>query len=91
MSVSLKGTLVLVGAGKMGSAMLEGWLASGADPKMIVALDPFASDEMKALLNKHGVASVSQYDHWGGECDACTSVRPSARSGQAFFYWLLLI
>lgn len=56
MSVSLKGTLVLVGAGKMGGAMLEGWLASGADPKMIVALDPFASDEMKALLNKHGVA-----------------------------------
>ena len=56
MSVSLKGTLVLVGAGKMGGAMLEGWLASGADPKKIVALDPFASDEMKALLAKHGVA-----------------------------------
>lgn len=56
MSISLKGTLVLVGAGKMGGAMLEGWLASGADPKKIVALDPFASEEMKALLSKHGVA-----------------------------------
>jgi pyrroline-5-carboxylate reductase len=56
MSIDLKGTLVLVGAGKMGGAMLEGWLASGADPKKIVALDPHASDEMKTLLAKHGVA-----------------------------------
>ena len=56
MSIRLVGTLVLVGAGKMGGAMLEGWLKSGADPKKIVALDPFASTEMKALLSKHGVA-----------------------------------
>jgi pyrroline-5-carboxylate reductase len=56
MSINLSGTLVLVGAGKMGGAMLEGWLASGANPKKIIALDPHASDEMKALLAKHGVA-----------------------------------
>ncbi len=56
MSSRLAGTLVLVGAGKMGGAMLEGWLASGADSKKIVALDPFASDDMKSLLAKHGVA-----------------------------------
>ena len=55
MSLALKGTLVLVGAGKMGGAMLEGWLKSGANPKKIVVLDPFASDEMKALLVKHKV------------------------------------
>jgi pyrroline-5-carboxylate reductase len=30
-----RGALVLVGAGKMGSAMLEGWLARGLDPKKI--------------------------------------------------------
>ena len=56
MSINLKGTLVLVGAGKMGGAMLEGWLASGADPKKIAALDPHVSDEMKTLLAKHDVA-----------------------------------
>lgn len=56
MTIKLAGTLVLVGAGKMGGAMLEGWLAAGADPKKIVALDPFASDDMKALLTKHRVA-----------------------------------
>ena len=56
MSIALKGTLVLVGAGKMGGAMLEGWLKSGVDSKKIVVLDPFASDEMKALLSKHKVS-----------------------------------
>jgi pyrroline-5-carboxylate reductase len=55
MSLALKGTLVLVGAGKMGGAMLEGWLKSGADPKKIAVLDPFVSGEMKALLAKHKV------------------------------------
>ena len=40
MKINLTGTLVLVGAGKMGGAMLEGWLKAGADPKKIVALDP---------------------------------------------------
>ena len=34
------GTLVLVGAGKMGGAMLEGWLALGLDPKKIAILEP---------------------------------------------------
>ena len=52
MSLALKGTLVLVGAGKMGGAMLEGWLKSGADPKKIAVLDPFAAGDMKALLAK---------------------------------------
>ena len=56
MSLSLTGTLVLVGAGKMGGAMLEGWLKSDADPKKINVLDPFASAEMKALLSRHGIA-----------------------------------
>ena len=40
MSNSLVGTLVLVGAGKMGGALLQGWLRSGIDAKEIVALDP---------------------------------------------------
>jgi pyrroline-5-carboxylate reductase len=53
--VKLAGTLVLVGAGKMGGAMLEGWLAGGADPARIVALDPSPPPEMKALLQRHGI------------------------------------
>ena len=38
MSLALKGTLVLVGAGKMGGAMLEGWLKSGADSEKLWSL-----------------------------------------------------
>lgn len=51
----LAGTLVLVGAGKMGGAMLEGWLKGGAKPSHIVALDPAPPPEMKALLERAGV------------------------------------
>jgi pyrroline-5-carboxylate reductase len=43
------GTLVLVGAGKMGGAMLEGWLALGLDPRRAVALDPKPGAEIQNL------------------------------------------
>lgn len=55
MSINLKGTLVLVGAGKMGGAMLEGWLKQGTDPRKIAALDPSPPPEVKALLEKYQV------------------------------------
>ena len=53
--LKLSGTLVLVGAGKMGGAMLEGWLKGGADPRKVIALDPSPPPEMKAMLESHGV------------------------------------
>ncbi len=55
MTLKLNGTLVLVGAGKMGGAMLEGWLKAGAEPKKIVALDPGPPPEILALLKQHGI------------------------------------
>jgi pyrroline-5-carboxylate reductase len=36
----IAGTLVLAGAGKMGSAMLDGWVARGLDPATVVVLEP---------------------------------------------------
>jgi pyrroline-5-carboxylate reductase len=42
------GPLVLVGAGKMGGAMLEGWLALGLDPAKIVVLEPQPSAQIAA-------------------------------------------
>ena len=41
--------VALVGAGKMGSALLEGWLAGGIDPAKVVVLEPQPSDNIKAL------------------------------------------
>jgi pyrroline-5-carboxylate reductase len=52
MSASLQnftGTLVLVGAGKMGGAMLEGWLALGLDPAKVAILEPKPAPEIAAL------------------------------------------
>jgi pyrroline-5-carboxylate reductase len=46
---NVSGTLVLVGAGKMGGAMLEGWLRLGYPRQHIVVLDPKPSDEVSAL------------------------------------------
>src|SRR6266545_4662721 len=55
MSKALRGTLVLVGAGKMGGALLEGWLGSGVDPRKIAALDPSPPDEVRQTLARHKV------------------------------------
>jgi len=56
MSLKLEGTLVLVGCGKMGGAMLEGWLKAGADPAKIAVLEPRPAPETEALLAKHKVS-----------------------------------
>jgi len=46
------GLLALVGAGKMGAAMLEGWLALGLDPQNVVVIEPQPSEELVALSMK---------------------------------------
>ena len=40
--------LVLLGCGKMGSAMLEGWLERGLPPDSVWVTDPHPSDWLKA-------------------------------------------
>jgi pyrroline-5-carboxylate reductase len=49
---STPGTLVLVGAGKMGGAMLEGWLARKLPPKKVVVLEPQPSKTIQALARR---------------------------------------
>jgi len=51
--------LVLVGAGNMGGAMLNGWLDAGTDPASIVVIDPKPSDAMAARLSSAGVRCES--------------------------------
>jgi len=48
----IKNTIVLAGAGKMGGAMLTGWLARGLDPKRVVVIEPYPSGEISALAAK---------------------------------------
>ena len=47
-----RGTLVLVGAGKMGGAMLDGWLARGLPPKKIIVIEPQPVKAVKALARR---------------------------------------
>jgi pyrroline-5-carboxylate reductase len=55
MGFELDGPLVLAGAGKMGGAMLSGWLAKGLRPAQIVVVDPAPPPEVEALLKQHGI------------------------------------
>ena len=45
----IKGAIVLAGAGKMGGAMLSGWLAQGLDARSLGVIEPHPSDEIRAL------------------------------------------
>lgn len=55
-AIRLAGTLVLVGAGKMGGAMLEGWLGAGLDPGQVAVIDPAPPETSTALIAAHGIA-----------------------------------
>jgi pyrroline-5-carboxylate reductase len=45
----MAGTIVLAGAGKMGGALLAGWLARGLDACDVAVVDPHPTDEISAL------------------------------------------
>ncbi len=47
--LNMDGGLVLIGCGKMGSAMLEGWLSNGVQPSDVWILEPYPSTRLKAL------------------------------------------
>jgi pyrroline-5-carboxylate reductase len=49
---SIPGNVVLVGAGKMGGALLDGWLARKLPPKKVVVIEPKPSKAIKALARR---------------------------------------
>lgn len=60
MTFSADRPFLLVGAGKMGGAMLAGWMERGVDPKSVVVQDPAPAPEMLELLARHGVCHITQ-------------------------------
>lgn len=44
--------LVLLGCGKMGGALLEGWLARGLEPQQVTVIDPQPSDWLNDLTSQ---------------------------------------
>jgi pyrroline-5-carboxylate reductase len=52
----LPSSLILVGAGKMGGSMLEGWLKVGMKPEGVTVLDPRPSGEMTRFCRTNGIS-----------------------------------
>src|SRR4051794_26571426 len=48
----LSDNIVLAGAGKMGGAMLTGWLARGLDGSCVSIIEPHPSDDIRALASR---------------------------------------
>jgi pyrroline-5-carboxylate reductase len=53
---ALPASLTLVGAGKMGGAMLSGWLGGGLDPTRTSVVDPAPAPEIVDLCAVRGIA-----------------------------------
>jgi pyrroline-5-carboxylate reductase len=49
--------LALIGAGKMGGALLAGWLERGLDPKSVVVVDPSPPADTATILAKAGIVA----------------------------------
>ncbi len=49
---ALPGLLVLVGAGKMGTALLDGWLRFGLNPAGVAVIEPHPSPQIAALADR---------------------------------------
>lgn len=60
MTAVASGTIVLVGAGNMGGAMLSGWLKSGVPGSSVVVLDPGPSDAILQQLSDAGARHLTQ-------------------------------
>jgi len=57
MTLTLDGPLLLAGCGKMGGAMLAGWLKRGLAPADVVVQDPGPPPEVASLIAAHGILS----------------------------------
>jgi pyrroline-5-carboxylate reductase len=71
----LSKTILLAGAGKMGAAMLEGWVALGLSPANIAVLEPQPSPDITALTER-GLRLNPPRDSVGDIAAAVVAVKP---------------
>lgn len=55
MALKLDGTLLLAGVGNLGTALLQGWLKRGLDPRRIIVQDPAPPPAARELIADHGI------------------------------------
>jgi pyrroline-5-carboxylate reductase len=68
-------TIVIVGAGKMGGALLDGWLALGLDPQSVAVLEPQPAPEVNALATR-GLRLNPDADDIGKAAAIVLAVKP---------------
>lgn len=60
MSVETAGTIVLAGAGKMGAALLAGWIRQGLEPSRIFVQEPHPAPNVGDFLKSNGIRDVAE-------------------------------
>ena len=75
------GPVLLLGAGKMGSALLEGWLARGLDPKTVYVIDPALPDAPLEKLKSLGVTVGPQVGDLSDPAAILAAVKPQVAQG----------
>src|SRR5450631_4056133 len=87
---NIQTTIVLAGAGKMGGAMLSGWLAQGLDAKRVAVIEPHPSDEIRALVTK-GIRLNPSPEDLGAVATLVVALKPAnvprSRGDAEILYW----
>lgn len=81
MSLAGAGPVVLVGAGKMGGALLGGWLEGGLEPAATFVLDPEPPAETAALIDERGIALNPAPETLPGPAVVVLAVKPQIMDG----------
>lgn len=76
MNLVLPGPLLLVGAGKMGGALLTGWLEQGLDPATVFIQDPNPAPEIAELAASSGIAASAAPDLPAAPAVVLLAVKP---------------
>jgi pyrroline-5-carboxylate reductase len=77
---SAQAPLLLIGGGKMGSAMLKGWLAHGLNPKKLIVVEPQPTKELKALGRRGLGLALNAKDLPGKVAAVVVAVKPQTAS-----------
>ena len=87
MTGAIAGPLLLVGCGKMGGALLQGWLRQGADPADILVVEPMADPHR--VLAAPGVKMLAAPEQLPADFDPAVvvlAVKPQAMDDAAANY-----
>lgn len=72
----LSGRLVLIGAGKMGTAMLQGWMEAGVTGDRVTIFDPAPPPETMAVIAQHSISHNPPLDGVDGVEAILVAVKP---------------